>query len=1396
MKRSLLLVSLTIILLILTVIPGYSTPRTGRESHILTSEPAGQFCSKSGDERTRNFDWAEWIDGNNPISIDGNPDDWSSYTPHAIGSGSNVVNLYMANDNSHLNICIDAISDITDNEQVNDVFEGFFDGDNDNAVPQCLAGEQCNENSKDSWFSLCGDRDKQSDANGCYNDAGLINRRNDNGQICLWYNQGSWIDDWGYQWRVGFNGDPQQHMVYEIKIPFSKWNWHSGDQIGVGFQVSKAAGGNPSSIGKYPAGFTLENIGGWKDIHLATQNDRPYYSNPKANPSTIYNDGINETLLTAEVMDSDGSISEVTIDLTSIGGGSSVQMADDGSHGDASAGDEIYSYRTTVSTTAEAGVKDLSFEILDDHTPNVGSARGEIRLTVIQANRPPYIKDNAVNRKILEEDQEEAFYTLEGEVFDDYDENDVLTYGIWTNSSWNSHHTTALAAYRILMNGSLKIVPIPDRSGTEAVLIRATDAEGLSVDSAFSLTVVIQPRNDAPRLLRMNGTDILGSSVALEGYEDLWTEYVFDAEDIDGDELDFFINISDYQPLFRKNHDYVFHRDNGTFLINPKNHHVGKYQLRLTVEDGNDGEDHVDIELTIRNSNDRPVLDKISTMSVDQDALLKFTPTVSDEDIPWGDTLTFSTNLTEQVANTVANENYSFDTSTGELCFRPNKDTILTYYTYIRVEDASHASNRRDFKIIVIDSKNDAPETPTIESVTVEGNLTVQFIAGNIRDPDGDEIFFKWDFGDGTVGPSKAEVEHTYEESGTYIVSLMLGDIYDAYSDTRTLAIDVKGPDDGDEPVKKDLIMSGKVKDADGNPLASVDILIEWLDDPRINYTVRTGPDGHFELSLPEGNYYVTARKEGFEEKSEGKLMVKAGGNDPMVLELKRKSSPSGRVSDQTALLNLNLLWILLAAVALIIIALICLMMIRRKKKRWDDTPTPHRILMGPQQSTMPPMQPPGPPPGFGFPARAPHMPPAMQYKALPPAPAQKAPPPTYSPDALMSGDIPVRSPGKASPAAVSPTSPPRSVQSGEPKSSSAKKGSGKPQVMKLGAPRPPRFQGDGEARGKEELKAAGKGPADAPLLPEARETADPESAKDASSGPLPEDVRPKAAEYEDEGPLSSLFELDDLPSKASSPGPDAVKGADAAEEQAPSISTGVPSDQSDPVSTPRRILEELALEDAEEDVWGEGAMDVEEGPSKSLAISGIFDGLDQESSPGTVPTDDSRGTLAKIPVKRIAISKDTGERLEICEVCGDYFNASERGCPHCGGTEKESKKVTCPSCNAEVGSDMIFCNKCGANLKKVKAVRVDDDAGGDGRIECPKCGKMLRRGMKFCNACGTPVGMKSGAIEAKKPEPSGSDDYLEHVECYNCGEMMPVTTRDRPVIVTCPKCNTQGQLA
>ena len=140
------------------------------------------------------------------------------------------------------------------------------------------------------------------------------------------------------------------------------------------------------------------------------------------------------------------------------------------------------------------------------------------------------------------------------------------------------------------------------------------------------------------------------------------------------------------------------------------------------------------------------------------------------------------------------------------------------------------------------------------------------------------------------------------------------------------------------------------------------------------------------------------------------------------------------------------------------------------------------------------------------------------------------------------------------------------------------------------------------------------------------------------------------------------------------------------------------------------------------------------------LSIESLFDGLEEPVS----EIDVDANTLAKIPVKRIAMSTVSGKELKACPICSSYYEPSLETCPRCKGV-REERKETCPSCGEEIITERVFCNRCGTNLGNVKAKRLSKEelekgTGSISESKCWRCGKILQDDMKFCNGCGTPV--------------------------------------------------------
>jgi hypothetical protein len=88
----------------------------------------------------------------------------------------------------------------------------------------------------------------------------------------------------------------------------------------------------------------------------------------QATPNTVSNCGDQNTLLTVHVTPGTNPASTgitVSGDLTSIGGSPTQTFYDDGTHGDAVAGDGTYSFQTLISYTTTTGIKSIPFTIND-----------------------------------------------------------------------------------------------------------------------------------------------------------------------------------------------------------------------------------------------------------------------------------------------------------------------------------------------------------------------------------------------------------------------------------------------------------------------------------------------------------------------------------------------------------------------------------------------------------------------------------------------------------------------------------------------------------------------------------------------------------------------------------------------------------------------------------------------------------------------------------------------------------------------------------------------------------------------------------------------------------------------------------------------------------------------
>ncbi len=113
--------------------------------------------------------------------------------------------------------------------------------------------------------------------------------------------------------------------------------------------------------------------------YIRTPNLSPRVIMLNATPGSINNNETDTVLFSSYVYSPDDTISSVTINLTPIGGSATQTMYDDGTNGDAVAGDNIYSYRTTVPETVDTGLKKLTVTGTDSQSR---TGNGDINLMV------------------------------------------------------------------------------------------------------------------------------------------------------------------------------------------------------------------------------------------------------------------------------------------------------------------------------------------------------------------------------------------------------------------------------------------------------------------------------------------------------------------------------------------------------------------------------------------------------------------------------------------------------------------------------------------------------------------------------------------------------------------------------------------------------------------------------------------------------------------------------------------------------------------------------------------------------------------------------------------------------------------------------------------------------
>ncbi|NLQ24803.1 tandem-95 repeat protein [Shewanella sp. S-1] len=226
------------------------------------------------------------------------------------------------------------------------------------------------------------------------------------------------------------------------------------------------------------------------------------------------------------------------------------------------------------------------------------TAEQSFSITVTNVNDAPTISSTAMTAAT----QDAAYsYTLTAT---DADTGDSLTLSAVTKPSWLSFNS---------VTGLLSGTPSNADVGSHAVLLRVTDADGLTADQSFSITVTNS--NDAPTIT---------STATTAAVQDAVYSYTFAATDVDVDDVLTFSAVTIPSWL-------SFNVATGLLSGTPGNADVGSHPVTLRVTDTDGLTAEQSFSITVTNVNDAPVATSAS-VTLEEDSSVMITLTGEDAD--------------------------------------------------------------------------------------------------------------------------------------------------------------------------------------------------------------------------------------------------------------------------------------------------------------------------------------------------------------------------------------------------------------------------------------------------------------------------------------------------------------------------------------------------------------------------------------------------------------------------------------------------------------------------------------------------------------------------------------------------------------------------------------------
>ncbi len=528
-------------------------------------------------------------------------------------------------------------------------------------------------------------------------------------------------------------------------------------------------------------------------------------------------------------------------------------------------------------------------------------------ITVINVNDAPVITTNDVDLA-----PEDSLYEVDYEATDIDSPQSQLIWEMNTNASWLNFNTVTA-----LLSGT----PTNDDVGEYWVEITVNDTIDFD-ETNFTLTV--ENVNDRPAITTM---DVTTAPI------DVLYEVDYNATDIDS------VLTQQVWSLVTNASWLDLNSETGLLSGTPTKTEAGWYNVNITVNDGDGGEDWHEFILTVLLDNYPPTIITEDVTSAVVDELYEVDYDATDADTPLDELLwTIDTNATWLI----------IEKNLGILTGTPKSSHIGSYRVNVTVTDDEGAFDFHDFKLNVYLTLNQPPDITTVDqtSVTVGKDYLVDY---NATDDRTSVANLRWylqtnaSWLDLDLKTGELSGTPSLNDVGTYWVEVSVFDTEDGW-DVQNFTLRVSQEPPTEERME---LTNPTLTPTEGDTETEFTFTIHYrhLDDQGPVYVqlVIDGELHNMNLSQGEnptnGNYAVTLKlSEGVHTyyfvTSDGSNTVRS--DDQTTPDIKARGKDG---SDKTSMDWL--IWVAVIIIVIIIVIILLLIFLKKRKPQEEPEPAP-----------------------------------------------------------------------------------------------------------------------------------------------------------------------------------------------------------------------------------------------------------------------------------------------------------------------------------------------------------------------------------------------------------------------------------------------------------------------